>query len=249
MRVYFDRSASLFGTCFVLLAAMSVFVALNARAEHDVRYLLLINQGGLLYDNWYLQIGSPPPTDTHPGYTGAGEQGAASWRCPACHGWDYKGEWGGDAAGRRRAGIMGIRNATYAPLESIVATLKDDTHRFGGWIPEGEMMALAHFVARGQIDMDRYIERRTHKVAGDLRRGERIYQTVCARCHGVDGKFLNFNSAEDPAFLGTVANRNPWRTLHKIRMGQPEVDMVSMLAFTTQDHVDVLAYARTLPVK
>ncbi len=249
MRNYLGRAAPLLGTSFIVLATLSVFGSMNARAEHDVGHLMFVTQGGLLYDNWYVHLGTPAPTDTHPGYTGVGEQGAASWRCPACHGWDYKGDWGGDAQGRQSQGISGLRNMTHASLGSIVAVLKDDTHRFGGQIPEGAMTALAHFVAGGQIDMDEYIDRKTHKASGDHVRGARIYQTVCARCHGVDGKFLNFNTAEDPAFVGTVANRNPWRTLHKIRIGQPEVDMVSMLAFTTKDHVDVLAYVQTLPLK
>jgi thiosulfate dehydrogenase len=249
MRNYLNRIVPLLGTSLIMLAALSVSGSLNAREESDAGQLMLINQGGLLYDNWYVHLGQPAPSDTHPGYTGTGEQGAASWRCPACHGWDYKGDWGGNAQDRKSQGITGIRNLTYARLESIVAVLKDDAHRFGGRIPEGSMTALAYFVAYGQIDVDLYIDRNTRTANGDPVRGARIYQTVCARCHGVDGKFLNFNTTKDPAFVGTVANRNPWRTLHKIRMGQPEVDMVSMLAFTTQDHVDVLAYAQALPMK
>ncbi len=252
MRNYLGRSTPIVGTSLIMLVALIVLVVLGsvkARAEQEVGHLQFISQGGLLYDNWYVHLGTPPPTDTHPGYTGIGEQGAASWRCPACHGWDYKGDWGGYAQGRQRQGITGIRNMTYAPLEPIVAVLKDDAHRFGGRIPAQAMTALAYFVARGQIDMDLYIDRKTRKASGDPDQGARIYQTICARCHGINGKFLNFNTTEDPAFVGTVANQNPWRTLHKIRMGQPEVDMVSMLAFTTRDHVDVLAYAQTLPVR
>jgi hypothetical protein len=41
----------------------------------------------------------------------------------------------------------------------------------------------------------------------------------------------------------------PRRALHKIRVGQPGVQMVSMLAFDVQDHVDILAYERTLSEK
>ncbi len=249
MRNYLRRLRLLPVTSFVALAAMSVFFSLVVRAEHDVAHLRYVNQGGLLYDNWYVHLGTPPPTDTHPGYTGVGEQGAASWRCPACHGWDYKGDWGGSAQERQSQGITGIRNMTDAPLRSIVSVLKNDAHRFGGRIPEEGLTALAYFVAGGQIDMDHYIDRITRRASGDRVRGARIYQTICAKCHGDDGKFLNFNTAENPQFVGTVATRNPWRTLHKIRMGQPEVDMVSMLAFTTQDHVDVLAYTQTLPLE
>ena len=70
-----------------------------------------------------------------------------------------------------------------------------------------------------------------------------------ARCHGSDGKLINFKSPPKAEYIGTVAQANPWETLHKLRMGQPGVPMMSMLAFDIQDHVDVLAYTQTLPAK
>jgi len=127
--------------------------------------------------------------------------------------------------------------------------LKDDAHRFGGVIPDNAMLSLAHFVAHGQIDMDEYIDRKTKKARGDAEHGERIYQTTCARCHGSDGKLMNFKTADNPEYIGTVAKANPWEALHKIRMGQPGVHMISMLAFHVQDHVDVFAYTQTLSAK
>jgi thiosulfate dehydrogenase len=60
---------------------------------------------------------------------------------------------------------------------------------------------------------------------------------------------LNFGTPKDPEYIGTVASENPWEALHKIRMGQPGVPMISMLAFDIRDHVDTLAYAQTLPQK
>ncbi len=136
-----------------------------------------------------------------------------------------------------------------APIDKIVATLKNKTHGFGKLIPDEDLTALAHFVSHGQIDMDEYIDSTTKKVRGDADNGARIYQTVCARCHGSDSKLINFKDEKKPEFIGTVATKNPWETLHKIRMGQPGVPMLSMLALDTQDHVDVLAYCQTLPAK
>jgi thiosulfate dehydrogenase len=74
-------------------------------------------------------------------------------------------------------------------------------------------------------------------------------QTTCAICHGADGKEINFKDEQKPEFIGTVATENPWETLHKLRMGQPGVPMISMLAFDLQTHVDILAYTQTLPAK
>ncbi len=215
-------------------------------AEH----LVSITQGGLLYDNWYEQIGVEAPKKTHPSYPATGKQkGAATWRCKECHGWDYKGSHGAYAKGSHFTGISGIRNMTHASLEKIIEIISNKTHGYGDLIPKDALTSLAHFVAHGQVEMDEYIDRDTKKANGNSARGARIFQTVCVRCHGKDGKAINFKTKESPEYIGTVANANPWEVLHKIRNGQPAVQMISMLAFSVQDHVDVLAYAQTLPVK
>jgi thiosulfate dehydrogenase len=108
---------------------------------------------------------------------------------------------------------------------------------------------LALFLSLGQIDMDRYIDRATNKAHGDLQTGAQFYQTICANCHGFDGKELNFGDAEEPEYVGTVAAHNPWEALHKIRFGQPGVGMVSLSVLDIQQQVDILAYAQTLPDK
>ena len=214
------------------------------------QHLLVITRGGALYDKWYGELSKEPPKETHPAYLKAGKQtGASTWRCKECHGWDYKGAVGAYSKGSHYTGIVGIRNMTHVPIATTIAILKDKTHGFGGLIPEKDLEALAHFVAHGQIDMDAYIDRATKKAKGDPAKGERIFQTTCARCHGSDGKLMNFGTPGDPEYIGTVAKENPWETLHKIRMGQPGVPMISMLAFEIQNHVDILSYAQTLPAK
>lgn len=218
----------------------------SSAAEH----LVLINDGGLMYDTWYAQVGKRAPEETHPAYPAdAKKKGASTWRCKECHGWDYKGRNGAYSQGSHYTGLPGIRNMTYAPLDGIVSILKDDNHRYGDLMSDENLTIIAHFVSHGQIDMDAYIDRATKKAKGDPGHGERIYQTTCARCHGADGKLINFKTPDKPEFMGTVAAKNPWETLHKIRMGQPGVPMMSMLAFDIQDHVDVLSFLQTLPAK
>jgi thiosulfate dehydrogenase len=239
-----------------MTAALSSVGVLAAEeiVAHDglsaAEHLVAIDRGGVLYDSWYGVLGKEAPKETHPAYPKAGKQkGATTWRCKECHGWDYKGASGVYGKGGRYTGIPGIRNMTYASESVIVAILKNKTHGFDQLIPGKDMEALAHFVAHGQLDVDVYIDRATKKAKGNPARGERIFQTTCARCHGSDGKLLNFKTPPEVEYIGTVANENPWETLHKIRMGQPGVPMISMLAFDVRDHVDILAYAQTLPKK
>lgn len=256
MRKQFLNRSALFVLPCIAAAIASVPGTSQAQQieAHDglsaAAHMVAITRGGVLYDNWSVALGKEAPKETHAAYPKTGKQkGAATWRCKECHGWDYKGAAGVYGKGGRYTGITGIRNMTYASEKAIVSTLKDKTHGFGKLIPNKDLEALAHFVSHGQVDVDAYIERATKKTKGDPARGERIFQTTCAHCHGSDGKQINFKTAEDPEYIGTVANENPWETLHKIRVGQPGVPMISMLAFDVLDHVNILAYCQTLPQK
>ena len=236
----------------VLLGAACLLFSGTAKATEmsEAKHLVLITQGGLLYDNWYAQLGVDAPKKTHPLYPAAGKKkGASTWRCKECHGWDYKGKDGAYSKGSHFSGVSGLRNMTHSSPDKIVNILSDKKHGYDGLIPKDSMLKLAHFVSHGQIDMDLYIVRSTKKALGNVERGERIFQTTCVRCHGVDGKEINFKTPPKAEFIGTVANANPWETLHKIRNGQPEVQMISMGAFDVQTHVDILAYTQTLPTK
>lgn len=247
------KMSSKIGFFIAMLVGLMVFgngPPAQADEVTGAQHLVSITKGGLLYDKWYGQLGVDAPKKTHPLYPAAGKQkGASTWRCKECHGWDYKGVHGAYSKGSHFTGITGLRNMTHSSVDKIVEVLSDKKHGYAGLIPKDAMLDLAHFVSHGQVDMDEFIDRSTKKARGDAIRGERIYQTTCVRCHGVDGKEINFKSPPKAEFIGTVANGNPWETLHKIRMGQPDVQMISMLAFDVQTHVDILAYTQTLPTK
>jgi len=212
--------------------------------------LVDIDKGGLLYDNWFKQLGMKAPNKTHPAYPSAGKKkGATTWRCKECHGWDYKGRDGLYAKGSHYTGIIGLRNLAHAAPERIVAALKSKTHHLKGTMPVSAMRELAEFVSKGQIETALYIDPETKTARGDPKRGERIFLLTCARCHGTDGKLMNFKTPSNPEYVGTVARENPWEVLHKIRFGQPGMPMISLLAFDPQAHADVLAFAQTLPEK
>ncbi len=63
------------------------------------------------------------------------------------------------------------------------------------------------------------------------------------------GKLTNFHDPEDPEFVGTVAQKNPWEFLHKARFGQPGIPMIVLITLPLDDLADLLAYAQTLPAK
>jgi thiosulfate dehydrogenase len=206
-----------------------------------------ILQGGLLYDKWYPKNG-PDLNETHPSYPAAGKkQGASTWRCKECHGWDYRGKDGAYAKGSHFTGIKGIRNYADKSPSVIRNILRNDIHGYGTMIPNEAYEALSFFVAYGQLDMNKYIDASTKKARGDMVNGEKIFASTCVKCHDADGKKINFKTPEKPEYLGTVANKNPWETLHKIRFGQPSAEMPGLLFLDIRDQVDVLSFCQTLP--
>jgi len=210
-----------------------------------------IARGGQLYDKWWEVLEKKPPSETHPSYPASAKQkGEGTWRCKECHGWDYRGADGAYAKGGRVTGIKGIRGKAGADPKQIATILRDKTHAYTPeMLPDKAIERLAQFVSAGQIDVTPYIDSATKKAKGDPVRGARFYQTVCALCHGFDGKTLNFGSKDNPEFVGTLAQDNPWEALHKIRNGQPGVPMIALTVLSIQDQVDILAYAQTLPAK
>ncbi|MCF3627748.1 c-type cytochrome [Thalassospiraceae bacterium LMO-SO8] len=213
--------------------------------------LFTISRGGQIYDNWMSALEADKPSGTHPAYPPAGKQkGASTWRCKECHGWDYKGKDGAYAKGSHATGIKGLRSWDGGDPDKVVATLRGKLHGYTpAMISDSAARKLALFVTKGQIEMDTYIDRATKKAKGDIRRGAGFYQTICSICHGVDGRAINFKEAPKIEYIGTVAQANPWETLHKIRNGQPGIPMVALSALSVQDQVDILAYSQTLPAK
>ncbi len=205
-----------------------------------------IAHGGTLYDDWFEAVGAASGKgarpaegrwDTHPAYGSRGAmEGRDTWRCVACHGWDYEGADGADGAG--------IRGAAGKAVEAIVAVLKDATHAYSDAMMNADQFRdLALFVGRGQHDAGAHIDPVTGAAAGDPERGAGYYNTICAKCHGMDGR--KPKSMADP--LGRMARDDPWASLHKVRNGQPGAQMPALRALPMQVSVDVLAYTQTLP--
>jgi thiosulfate dehydrogenase len=231
-----------------ILLLLFPYISLSGDLSHLFgSHLRQISQGGRLYDKWWAQLHMDAPKTTHFSYPEMGKKkDASTWRCKECHGWDYKGKRGAYREGSHFSGISGIRNMANGSAQDVVATLKDETHRYGSLMPAQALQALATFVVAGQVDMDEYIERGTKKVRGDPVKGGRIYLTICAECHGLEGKAINFGNAQKPKYVGSLASQNPWETFHKIRVGQPGKKMPPMLVLPLHLQADVLAYSQTL---
>lgn len=206
----------------------------------------MIALGGKLYDNWFKVVKAPTPKDTHMSWpkSNTKKKGDATHRCKSCHGWDYMGKDGAYSSGSYKTGITGLRSHDGGYAAKVVAVLKDDTHGYAGKMDDDAMAAIAMFVTKGQVDMDKYIDRATKKAKGDAAKGKDYFNTLCVNCHGADGML-----PKDMPPLGDLYNGNPWEVMHKILNGQPGEGIPGLRALPLQVTADVNAYLQTLPKK
>ena len=205
-----------------------------------------IARGGKLYDKWFKVNSYGSPKLANPAYPDSGaykNKKGADWRCKECHGWDYLGKDGAYAQGKHFTGTAGVLQAAAMDEKQLVTVLRGEQHGYSNqMLSDRDLTDLANFIRNGMIDMDKYIDRKTGKVTGDLEKGSSYYQTICASCHGLDGK-----KEDEAPPLGKLSNKNPWESLHKIRNGQPDEEMPALRALDMQISVDILAYLQTLP--
>lgn len=212
------------------------------------------HRGGLLYDQWWDVLEIAAPTGTHPLYPPGGQQsGSDTFRCVECHGWDYKGADGAYASGPHSTGIGGVFGSALT-AEDMFLLIRDavppNGHGFGALgLSENDIWDLVAFVQDLAIDTDSYIDA-GGAFQGSEVQGQVAYETggsiACLVCHGPDGTDLNFGTPSDPTWVGTVAWNDPWRLLHKIRLGNPTGPMPSWLlgGGTDQGAADIGRYAQ-----
>ncbi|MDH5600592.1 MAG: cytochrome c, partial [Gammaproteobacteria bacterium] len=182
-------------------------------------------------------------------------KGSDTWRCKECHGWDYKGVKGAYAKGSHHTGIKGVQDAQMMSVDEVITVLKNKTHAFDKVMSTNALQQVANFIKNGQVDIESYLDKKTLLADGNKKRGKVFFQKNCKECHGSDGKNINFKTASNPEFLGTVATENPVETIHKFRNGNPSAfyngkRMPNMnTVLTLEEQIDLLSYLQTLPVK
>ncbi len=148
------------------------------------------------------------------------------------------------ATGSYQTGITGLTAYAGKDPAEVVTIIKGADHGMDGMMGEQDYTDIANFVAMSQVDFATYINYDDKTVKGDVAKGEAVYETVCAMCHGPDGK--QPKDMEDKG-VGALSRANPQEIFHKIMNGQPHEVMPPMRAFGPQTAVDILAYAQTLP--
>ncbi|MDT8326868.1 MAG: c-type cytochrome [Roseovarius sp.] len=202
-----------------------------------------VARGGRLYDKWYAETGQEAPKESHKLYPAEGkyaDKAGSNWRCKECHGWDGNGADGAYSAGKHFTGIKGINGMQNGDPAAVIAVLTGAGHGFGDYLSEADLGDLANFVVHGEYGYSAYVS--DGKITGDAERGGQVYRTICANCHGAEGKLPK----EMPPLASLVGN--PWEVMHKVLNGQPHEVMPGLRALDHQISADVIAYiAAELP--
>lgn len=213
--------------------------------------------GARIYDNWILTLDRDPPEGDHPLWSNQDfnkRSGVATWRCTACHGWDYKGADGAYGPySTYYTGFTGLQRTVGATHQEVLSWLngsQNSAHNFLALTNASALNDLAAFLRTQQVDMDLLIDPETGASFGRVEQGGELFDQTCAECHGAYGNLINFGTQSNPMYLGDMAVAEPWQTMHKIRFGTPTSQR--MPAYEAEDWslrmmADVLAYSQTLP--
>lgn len=244
---------------FVVLLAMFALLlgvaAVSAEKAHQAGDD--ITAGAQLYDKWYARLAVEPPPGNHPLWerqSSNTRSGPETWRCSECHGWDYQGAAGAYGSGSHYTGFPSVfvlagRLSEQEIIDHLNGKI-DPLHDFSGFMDDESLRQLAVFLKEGLIDDSEIIDPVSLKVrSGNLDNGKKLFETTCSSCHGPDGKTLVLRSEGVDEGLGDVANRDPYRFLHRSRFGVAGAVMPigRELGWSLDDSRDVLAYAQTLP--
>ena len=232
-------------------------------------------RGGALWDKWWKVPGvkegvEPGKTATVDGASvqsslaadnplyatnpaGNTRSGSDTWRCKECHGWDYKGREGAYGSGSHATGFAGVFAARDKDVARLFDTIANggalgEGHAFQSVLSPSDIADLVKFVREGVADDDLLIAP-DKKSKGDAAAGKGLFDDGCAKCHGADGKKINFLLGQYASeYVFNLAHDNPWELVHKVRFGQPGGEMPngSVKGYLLRDVADILAYAQSL---
>jgi thiosulfate dehydrogenase len=233
----------------IILLTVSFVQANSTRAQDELGEEVI--RGAHLYDNWPLKLGVETPEGNHPLWESQENENisaARTWLCKTCHAWDYRGADG--AIGTAYPSLLQLSDL---PKEEVLGWLdgtSNPDHDYSELMEVDARNHLVVFLQSGLLDVSSIADYETRIAVGDIDSGADLYNQTCAECHAVDGSMLNFGSAEQPAFIGDLALRNPWRFLHRIRFGLPNYAPHTFAAIlgSLEQAADLLAYAQTLPL-
>jgi thiosulfate dehydrogenase len=247
---------------YILLAILSLgFLAITdlspvfAEDQQAAKRILLqkfgrvfiLSLGGKLYDNLWVGTDLKAPSQRNPKLPRYVSGGAAySWRCVACHGWDYKGSEGQRGAVLGGFTVPNLNKLANVEPAVIARKFRNAAHGFKqNPLPDLTVELLSVFISYGQYDRELYLDK-NGTARGDKAKGRAIYEGACLNCHQPDGRAHIQGEHGDKSSLGWVARNRPEQAIHKIRNGVPGADMLAVRFLSDRQIIDLVSYLQSL---
>ncbi len=245
----------IFITLFSIIS-LSLFDISSANATSIFNILGNSFRGAQLYDNWMAVLDVSAPDGNSPFWylqdTNKVE-GADTWRCQECHGWDYKGNQGAFANGNHVTGFIGIQNMIGKSNEEIINYLNGTNnieHDFSAYLSEKDMNDLAAFMQTKQVDLELLVNYDTREILGHKENGQVYYQETCQECHGEFGSDIIVSHDGFMMYISDLAYADPWQAIHHTRFGKPIIEnnhAFEEYGLSIYKITDILAYVQSLP--
>lgn len=236
-------SLAVLGTTSLAAQAQSV----DQRLEENVGEVFVLSIGGKLYDNLFTMLGKNEPAQANPDYPDyVSSKSLGTWRCVACHGWDYLGAEGERGAQGKSVAFRSLRGVEGMDPKLISNKIRSAPHTYDGEVmPEYAADILGLFLSLGQYDARALLDEKGRS-RGTASAGQSIFEGACSNCHQLDGRAYLRGERGDKSSLGWLSRNRPQQVLHKILNGFPGTDMLAMRFMPDQQVMDLMAYLQTL---
>ena len=238
----------------VLSLAVLVSAALAVKAqsvdqqlEENVGEVFVLSIGGKLYDNLFTMLGKEEPAESNLKYpSDVSAKSLGTWRCVACHGWDYLGADGERGAVAKSSAFTSLRAMEGMDPKQISNKIRSQPHAYSAELmPEYVADILGLFLSLGQYDASVLLDENGLS-RGTASAGQPIFEGACSNCHQLDGRAYLRGERGDKSSLGWLSRNRPQQVLHKILNGFPGTDMLAMRFLPDQQLMDLMAYLQTL---
>lgn len=219
----------------------------DARPSGEASLVFALSLGGKIFDNHFVMTETEPPGKPNPDYPDyVPPSYVGTWRCVACHGWDYRGSDGERGKLAKSSAFKSLAPMGKLEPSAVLSRLNAAHPNLSkAGLPEQAAQLLSLFLSGGQIDHNVILDDKGRS-RGNPADGQMIYEGACMNCHQIDGRAYLRGEKGDKPSLGWLSRNRPEQVLHKIMNGFPGTDMLAMRFLDETSIADLLAYLQTL---